>query len=134
MKISANPKMKDLNTMTNPLIHYRQGDVLLIKTDSIPADAKPVARDQYDRVVLANGEITGHAHVMHAKGVCGFSTLDNADLEYLLVDCGGSGETLNHELVGGAKADHDPEQIPDGKYEVPDQVEYTPLKVERVTD
>jgi len=40
----------------------RQGDVLLIPIDSIPANATAVARDARGRIVLAEGERTGHAH------------------------------------------------------------------------
>ena len=50
----------------------RQGDVLLIRTTkrSITAAHKPVDRDSSGRVVLAYGEVTGHAHVLHDPGVC----------------------------------------------------------------
>ncbi len=45
----------------------RQGDVLLSAVKAIPAGAKPVPRDA-GRVVLAYGEVTGHAHaVMEAE-------------------------------------------------------------------
>jgi len=46
-------------------ILYRQGDVLLMAVDSVPADAQPVARDD-GRIVLAYGEVTGHAHAIDA--------------------------------------------------------------------
>lgn len=42
--------------------HARQGDVLLMSAD-IPADAVPQPRIG-GRVVLAYGEVTGHAHVL----------------------------------------------------------------------
>lgn len=42
---------------------YEQGDILLKSTDDIPRDAETVARQ--DRgFVLAEGEATGHAHVI----------------------------------------------------------------------
>lgn len=41
----------------------RQGDVLLVPCASIPKNAQPVPRDN-GRVVLAYGEVTGHAHAM----------------------------------------------------------------------
>ena len=43
----------------------RQGDVLLIEVNSIPENAKAARRDK-GRLVLAYGEITGHAHVVDA--------------------------------------------------------------------
>lgn len=39
----------------------RQGDVLLVPVESIPAKAKVKARDK-GRVIIAYGEVTGHAH------------------------------------------------------------------------
>ena len=47
---------------------YRQGDVLLIPTDAIPEKAKRVTRDA-GRIVLAYGEVTGHAHAIASRGV-----------------------------------------------------------------
>jgi hypothetical protein len=47
---------------------YRQGDVLLCVIDEIPPDVKPVANDG-DRVVVALGEQTGHAHAFAADRV-----------------------------------------------------------------
>lgn len=47
-------------------IQLRQGDVLLARiggTDALPKDAKAVTRDK-GRVVLAYGEVTGHAHAI----------------------------------------------------------------------
>ncbi len=46
---------------------YRQGDVLLVPVAELPADAKPQARDQ-GRIVLAYGEVTGHAHAIVDAG------------------------------------------------------------------
>ena len=41
----------------------RQGDVLITPVASVPRDMKLVARDQ-NKVILANGEVTGHAHAL----------------------------------------------------------------------
>lgn len=38
----------------------RQGDVLLVSVDALPAGAKDVTPE--DDVILAYGEVTGHAH------------------------------------------------------------------------
>jgi hypothetical protein len=45
---------------------YRHGDVFLLKVKGIPAGAKEIQRD---RVVLAEGEVTGHAHRIDAPTV-----------------------------------------------------------------
>jgi hypothetical protein len=39
----------------------RQGDVLLRRVESMPADVKP-AKDQERKIILAWGEVTGHHH------------------------------------------------------------------------
>jgi hypothetical protein len=45
---------------------YRQGDVLIIPVESIPERLDPIGRED-GRVVLAHGEVTGHAHVIKAE-------------------------------------------------------------------
>lgn len=45
---------------------YRQGDVLLIQVKALPKDAKEVATKEA-RVVLAYGEVTGHAHAFYPE-------------------------------------------------------------------
>ena len=48
-------------------MQYRQGDVLLIKVESLPEKKTKVQREK-GRIVLAHGEATGHAHaVSHPK-------------------------------------------------------------------
>lgn len=42
---------------------YRQGDVLLVTVDSMPENAQDVTES--DRIVLAYGEVTGHAHALY---------------------------------------------------------------------
>jgi len=53
------------------LMQLRQGDVLLIATkpNAVTSEHRPVPRDA-GRVVLAYGEVTGHAHVFRDPGVC----------------------------------------------------------------
>ena len=49
----------------------RQGDVLVryVPAGTIPAGARPIVRDRRGRVVLAEGEVTGHAHAVLEPGV-----------------------------------------------------------------
>jgi hypothetical protein len=79
---------------------YRQGDVLVIPVDEVPAGLVPVKRDDRDRIVLAEGEVTGHAHAIAAPDAELFSdpsaTADAAD-RYLRVR---SIATLDHEEHG----------------------------------
>ena len=111
--------------------HVRQGDVLIRKVSDIPASAREMKRDEHGRIVLAHGEKTGHAHAFRNKGICSFTTLDNEDVEFLLV---GGGGTINHELVSGKKAEHNPIIVPDGKYECAQQIAYSPAELVRVAD
>jgi hypothetical protein len=45
---------------------YRQGDVLIARVDAIPAGVKTRAREN-GRVILAHGEVTGHAHAVDVE-------------------------------------------------------------------
>lgn len=47
--------------------HYRQGDVFLSPVAAVPATSTKTKRDN-GRVVLAYGEVTGHAHAIHGAG------------------------------------------------------------------
>lgn len=101
----------------------RQGDVFL-RSAGIPDDAAKLVNNESDRLVLAYGEVTGHAHAI--------STVD-FDVEayelngktYLRVQ--GEPAELKHE-------EHAHIQIPVGDYEVIIQREYTPEVISRVID
>lgn len=98
----------------------RQGDVYVERVASLPKGAKPKARDN-GRVVLAYGEVTGHAHAI-------------ADPAALLYDAGeelflqaDGTVTLRHE-------EHAPIAIPGGVFRVTRQREYAPEATRNVTD
>ncbi|HST13871.1 MAG TPA: hypothetical protein VLJ44_03340 [Gaiellaceae bacterium] len=93
----------------------RQGDVLLVPVSEAPA-SQPVPRRQ-GRLVLATGELSGHAHAVadeHAELV----TAEGASQLYLLVH--GEPATLSHE-------EHTPLIVPPGTYRVVRQREYDPV-------
>lgn len=100
----------------------RQGDVALVAVTEIPADARPVARDAQNRVVLAYGEATGHAHALHDSSV-EMLLAANADV-FLRVT---APATLRHE-------EHHAIEIPAGQYRVVRQREYSPAAVRAVVD
>lgn len=103
----------------------RQGDVMVVAVDSIPTGAEPVALDA-GRVVLAYGEVTGHAHAFSRAASRSLSLRqDEKGLRYL--DVGGGGATLRHE-------EHAPIEIPPGRYQVVRQREYTPEAIRQVAD
>jgi hypothetical protein len=92
---------------------YRQGDVLIVATPKVPARLTSVHRDR-GRIVLAEGEVTGHAHAI----ADGEATLyqDDDEARFLEVT---AAVALTHE-------EHDTIMIPPGTYRVIRQREYTP--------
>lgn len=100
----------------------RQGDVALeLLIGAIPADVCPVPRE-LNRVVLAHGEITGHAHALEESGVSLYSAPDGS--LYLSVT---EPATLKHE-------EHAHVGIAPGQYRVHRQREYSPEEIRRVQD
>jgi len=97
---------------------YRQGDVLIIPTKTIPKKTKEVPRED-GAVVLAYGEVTGHRHRIHDPGVCLLSREGSTD-RYLTI----AGEDLVH-LVHEEHATID---LGPGNYVVRIQREYNWLE------
>ena len=109
-----------------PIIR-RQGDVLTV-VRPLPAKLTELPPDN-DRVVLAHGEVTGHAHAFYAKRACLFRADDTGGgATFLTV---GAGDDLEHEEH--STIHHPP--LPDGMgYLVCRQVEYTPAALRNVAD
>lgn len=92
----------------------RQGDVMIVAAGSIPGDAAPVERDN-GRIVLAYGEVTGHAHAIAAPEA---ELLESTRLnERFLRVLAEGGVTLDHE-------EHSTIVIPPGNYRVVRQREF----------
>lgn len=102
---------------------FRQGDVLLCTVDEIPVTAMPVSSEA-DRVVVALGELTGHAHALAAHQGRLFRDEPNGRSFIAIVK---GGAALLHE-------EHDPIHVPEGHYEVRRQREYTPGRSRYVAD
>jgi hypothetical protein len=98
----------------------RQGDVLLTKVKAIPVSAKAQDRDG-QRIVLAYGEVTGHAHAILEPNALLFA---DGDLMYLHAD---GRVTLRHE-------EHTHLDVPAGDYIVTRQREYSPEAIRSVAD
>jgi hypothetical protein len=99
----------------------RQGDVL-VSPATRPAKLAPVAKEQ-GRVILAHGEVTGHAHeIAPASAAMLMEGLDGE--RYLLVDAPCS---LVHQ-------EHGTIQLTPGSYKVTRQREYTPEEIRQVAD
>lgn len=107
---------------------FRQGDVLVESVRRPKALGTLVPRDR-DRVVLAYGEVTGHAHAIVPDD--GIADIPAAQLfeapggaRYLIVD---RGCTLVHE-------EHGLIPLAPGAYKVTRQREYSPEAIRQVAD
>jgi len=107
-----------------PGTHFRQGDVLLLAIDpgQLPASARPLPRAG-GRVVLAEGEATGHAHAIRSAAAT------------LLRD--GTGAAAPRFLRATAPVDlvheeHATIALPAGAYRVVIQREYVPPEVSAI--
>lgn len=105
--------------------HYRQGDVLVIEAKALPQSVEPVAREG-GRVILAHGELTGHAHAIKAPGVTHYKSADGRF--YFSVDDGDAPAALEHE-------EHKTIAFEPGKvFRHARQVEYSPAALRTVAD
>ncbi|KPC83225.1 MULTISPECIES: hypothetical protein [Streptomyces] len=107
---------------------YRQGDVLMvaIEESEVPArflDAAGELRDGRGRMVLALGEVTGHAHAVQGPG-------------RLMREAGPFGPMLLHLPEGGrvVHEEHAAIALPKGWFRVVRQREYAPGAVRIVAD
>lgn len=107
---------------------YRQGDVLIVPVaeEALPGHVEGLSaetRDPRGRMVLALGEVTGHAHAVVGPGK-------------LVREGGPFGPSLLH-LPGGGRVvheEHAPISLPKGWYRVVRQREYVPGSVRIVAD
>ena len=105
---------------SGPLM-LRQGDVLITRIDALPANLTPVKRTTRG-VVLAEGEVTGHAHRIPSRHASLYRTENDA--RYMRVT---APVQLKHE-------EHSTVTIPAGKYLVSIHTEYSPEAVRQVED
>ncbi len=103
---------------------FRQGDVMIVSVGLIPDTVEPIERD-HGRVVLAYGEVTGHAHAIKDKRAALFR-----DPKLMAVFMNVTGE----EPVALEHDEHATIQIPPGKYQVIRQREYSPEAIRNVAD
>jgi hypothetical protein len=95
---------------------FRQGDVLLVPIDAgvLPDAVVPLARDARGRLVLALGEVSGHAHVVGAPDADLLADAAELDRRFLQIV---TEAVLTHE-------EHDAIPLPPGLYRVVRQREY----------
>ena len=100
--------------------HYRQGDVLLLEAALPDAEQQEVPRDG-GRIVLAYGEVTGHAHAIATPSARLIEAFQN---HYVTSD---TDFEVTHE-------EHDTVRVPAGTYQVIRQREYAPDVIRPVSD
>lgn len=108
----------------NAPLRFRHGDVLLSRLDEAATD-EPATDDR--EIVVAEGEVTGHAHRVRGKGAV-LRDLSSAQREGVLRLNLPQGGTITHE-------EHGPITLPPGVYEIRHQQTLTQRGVwERVRD
>jgi hypothetical protein len=102
-------------------VQFRQGDVFVEKISQLPTALTEVKKDQ-GRVVLAYGEVTGHAHAIIEKTAKSYIDPEgNLFLEL------GTDSVLQHE-------EHGHISLEKGFYRVIRQREYSPEEIRIVGD
>jgi hypothetical protein len=107
---------------------YRQGDVLIapIAEAQVPPvvpGLEPVGRDPRERMILALGESTGHAHAVVGKGTL-YPAAEPQEPMYLHLPDGGRVVHEEHAAI----------TLPAGWFRVIRQREYEPGSVRMVAD
>jgi hypothetical protein len=103
---------------------FRQGDVLIIPVKQLPKNLQPVEREG-GRVVLAHGEVTGHAHAIKDQRAALFR---DPKLAAIFMHVSGD------ETVALEHDEHETINLPAGNYQVIRQREYSPQEIRNVAD
>lgn len=102
---------------------YRQGDVGFLRVEALPDNVKPKRR-QRGRIVLAEGEVTGHAHAITDTAVQHF-VIEGSPLQWIVVP--NVDVEVTHE-------EHNTVVLPPGVYVVDIQRQYQRGEIKRVLD
>jgi len=129
----------------------RQGDVGLIQVSAIPAGAVEVKNANGNRIVLAFGEATGHAHAIY-EDIDQVKVWAIGKVKYLEVMAGAMVTSKVTSTVVGVDGEpfdigvesfpgvclkheeHTHHVIPPGIYKLPCQVEYSPAALQITRD
>lgn len=106
----------------------RQGDILLIPVTrrQVPRALEPVPRDKRGRLVLAEGEVTGHCHAVLDEEAALFRQVDMDEMadRFLRVE----------EEVQLVHEEHGTVALEKGDWIVRHKREYSPEEIQRVVD
>lgn len=128
----------------------RQGDVCLVPVSAIPPGAVEVKSEE-KRVVLAHGEVTGHAHAVYedadkvklwAVGKVKYlevmaGAMVTSKITSTIVGEDGTPFDIGSESLPGVCLKHEEHVhhvLPPGFYKLPVQVEYTPAELRKTQD
>lgn len=100
----------------------RQGDIFVERCEKPTGELTPVPTDK-GRVVLAYGEVTGHAHAIDGQHAKLFDVKGWVDRLLVVAKA----TALMHE-------EHGPISLPAGTYRVKRQLEYHPEAIRTVAD
>lgn len=111
-----------------PNPQYRQGDVLIVRVDKIEITEE--APRENGRVILAHGEVTGHAHALCEPGIRkGVEKTEQRQGPILVSDL-----EVQEALALLEHDEHSTIALPADKYRVIRQREYTPEAIRNVAD
>lgn len=105
---------------------HRQGDILFIPVDSIPDGVKLVDRDSRGRIVLAEGESTGHAHCVLDDPATLFAPTDLDEMADRFLKVEGEAAVVHEE--------HDTVHLERGDWAVRRKREYQPERPRIIAD
>lgn len=108
------------------VLQFRQGDVMVRSVASIPKGVQIVKPDG-NRVVLAYGEVTGHAHAIDVAEAQEFTFAEAGGIVRRFLKVFERGAKLRHE-------EHATIPMPPGIYEITVQRDYAPDSIRSVAD
>lgn len=114
----------------------RQGDVLLFPVSTLPSGCIEVPNEG-NRIVLAHGEVTGHAHAIydHISAEDALNLAKEAISKAKLWKAPTGDRFLEvKETVSLRHEEHSFHSLLPGIYKLPQQMEYTPAELRRVAD
>lgn len=130
------------------LLQLRQGGVQIQQVTKLPAGCTEI-KPEGGRIVLAHGEVTGHAHAIYdylkkpaqrreqpaAADEIAEAAIARAQAKARLWRAPNGERYLEvTETVTLRHEEHTQHSIPPGVYQLPTQVEYTPAELRRVAD
>ena len=129
-----------------PLLQLRQGDVQIQQVKALPSGCTEIPPEG-KRIVLAHGEVTGHAHAIydhrpaqrdaqpgHADEIAQAAIARAQSKARLWQTPAGERFLEVTETVTLKHEEHTQHTIPPGIYHLPRQMEYTPAELRRVED